>query len=33
MTKYEVEVTAFAEATIRGIAFYIRNKLPETQSR
>ena len=27
MNKYEVEVTAFAENSVRAIAFYIRNEL------
>ena len=32
MTKYDIEVTAFAEASIRGIAAYIRNKLKAPQA-
>ena len=32
MTKYDIEVTAFAEASIRGIAFYIKNKLKAPQA-
>ena len=30
MNKYEVEVTAFAENSVRAIAFYIRNELKAT---
>ncbi|MBR4554243.1 MAG: type II toxin-antitoxin system RelE/ParE family toxin [Ruminococcus sp.] len=32
MNKYEVEVTAFAENSVRAIAFYIRNELKAPQA-